>query len=76
MKPVIAWNMVPAIDIIRPIVEPPPEYKILLNTHSIISEDPEQAGNVIWSPVNRVVFFKYLTYIRVSDCEDNRGFLL
>lgn len=68
--------MMPAIDSTRPIVDPPPEYKVLMNTHSIISEDPEQAGNVIWSSVNRVVNFKYLTYIRVSDSADNRGFLL
>ena len=68
--------MKPAIDVLRPIVEPPPEYKILINAHSITSEDPEQVGNAVWSPVNRVVNFKYLTYIRVSNCKDNRGFLI
>lgn len=67
--------MIPVIGL-RPIVDPPPEYKVLINIHSIISEDPEQAGNVIWSPVNRVLNFKYLTYNRVNDEVDNRGFLL
>lgn len=36
MRPVIAWNMVPAIDIIRPIVEPPPEYKRYYSIHILL----------------------------------------
>ncbi len=68
--------MTPAIDVLRPIVEPPPEYKILINVHSITSEDPEQVGNAVWTPVNRVLHFKYTMYIHVSDYTSDRGFLI